>query len=341
MLLLFLTGCSASLTQTGMESESMAETVGLSSEEASEETFTADVSETIEELPSIVHTRESVSESLASAGITEEHFSYHFISSFILGEYDVMAPMIGMTEGMEECFDGLVIGEWSAEKDMDFEPFYSPFDETMRPVTLTFEVRKSGIERLSPGSHVFYINVGFIYEIALTVDPQINTAESERSAAQSALNIWFGTVSECRLPVYDENASEEEKKKVYSAVGDYLGLCYGAMPLEEYERLAKICFGITDFQPVVPLMQLDDGNWYVGGHGGSTSYREKLSEVADGDTTVITVKRYADSNRFIEADIAEFVMRDTGERINDIPVFFFEKVTVTPLSQWKAGGSTM
>lgn len=276
-------------------------------------------------------------EILQSCGLSPEESRYRFIMAFLTGDSATLEPMLGLDEGMGEVFKTLKFGDWSVKLDEDYEPNYEPFYEYMRPVDLTVEITESGISSLPVGEHTIRIySDSYMYEIYLTISTAVRNQylpPEERSDAYKALLKWL-SVNETEIRL--GNPENEDDNEIWcSDIGDYLGVNYGAMPLEDYERLAEICFGMTEFEPYIPLIKGNDGTYYVGGHGGTSLNMDFISETMNNDGTVsIVIKYYADHCGLIESELVEYILRDTGEVYNEIPVYAFEGMNVTPLSEF-------
>lgn len=245
-----------------------------------------------------------------------------FLKAFFASDAARMGELLALSEKDAQILCGIEIAGASAK--------FGNTDQSDRylwSVDLTVDVTESDSKLIPAGENLLRIyNDGFLCDVYLEINPTESVTD-EKTSAQSAVLSWMYI---CGIDVpLGEFEAGDERENALCKIGDYLGNYYGIRELDEYERLAEEVFGMSDFEPRIPLMQLDDGTWIPGGHGAIMYRFEMLpEETLDDGRVSVKVKFMSDYNGLVEAGTVEYILSPTGEELNGTEVYRFDEVIV-------------
>ncbi len=202
--------------------------------------------------------------------------------AFIGKDTKKLEELTGCESGVLSEYKNFVFGDYTIEKDK------------YGSLILSVEIVESSLGTVPSGRYDISINEG-MYGIDLGgLNPD---EKSFIGDGAMFMHTWITMMKSAYIPDEGEVSDIEE---YHASVVDFMFQLIGEKSVAEYKASAEKMLGISDLR--IPENFIgEDGNVYVGGHGGYVLSYEILSEEISGDTVVVTVQTYADHMQTIKS----------------------------------------
>ncbi len=206
-----------------------------------------------------------------------------------------------------ENLTGCASGVLSAYKDFKFDSYsYKATDDGR--IEMDLDISYSSLDTVPAGKYCITVGYG-LYGVDISgFVPVKNNLKGEGASFVYSWVLMMGD------PVIPENdADVADKENYHKALVDFMFQQIGEVSPEKYRDMAKKMFGIEDLMIPEGFIN-EDGNVYVGGHGGYVRSFEIVSEEVSGDTITVTVQTYADHMRTVKSRL----IKNTFKKIDGV-----------------------
>ncbi len=278
LLALSLTACTSDSTQNYVTTDITAETTTIA------DTTDAVQPESMPPTRDVIHSAWSNLDSNSSFDV---EWRTDFTLALLYGDGSALAELLGVPTEVYACYDGIVITDWGV-KLLPIEYYGSTLDMTVLDIT----VAESRVPALPAGEHSLVLEEGMSrtftpIESLVTEPPEYSSAESfVRSVIIRTDD--FG----CDFIVSRLNSIADNQEP---------------RTAEEIIEYARVCLGVELTEATIRAnLEKVDGGYMRYGRGVNVALSTFAGEEVRGDTTVVTVRFWADYSQTVEARTVEY-----------------------------------